>query len=604
MNPISWKEVQSLNRDLRSGSWDLFQNLLRNVCQTYAPRYPFAATCYGLIRNKDVDGLVTYADSLSSQKYDDATTHFVANQIASLIRKYPYPKGSNTFDPEAKAISKFMKSEHKCMRVNQRFRAFLKRSPYEQDLAKMRSYIAYVLGDAPNLNAIWQECNFGSGASIGVHGNATNLYRKISAERWSVTPSALLYARGAMKVDPHLFEFLCSRNDGSPFYSHDPELFNKNFDQRLRIVRHNKISFVPKTVMTHRAIAVEPLLNGYLQKGIDVVMRRSLRRAGIDLSDQTINVRLARIGSANHSCNDPLVTIDLSSASDSISVELARCLLPPEWFSLLDSTRSKEYELQGKLYTYHKFCSMGNGFCFPLETLLFVAAAVTCGAKFPQTDFHVYGDDIIVRKSVADKLIPLLKVMGFSTNSDKTFVQGPFRESCGGDYFDGKDVRPFTLDFSLDSLEALFKFLNLTRRNERTSSFFSDMRSIILDRIPHRYRFHRPFVGNADTGIDSELDEFMSSRNAVWDRSLQCWSWRELRSSPIQDFGWRRDVRSGSILMIGLVNGVSSSAPFTMRRMTRTSIHREVHGGPPCNLGGQEVHRIYSYALAGVRPGA
>lgn len=241
----------------------------------------------------------------------------------------------------------------------------------------------------------------------------------------------------------------------------DRSRFSDKFRERVRLVEHNKITFVPKTAKTHRSIAVEPLVNGYVQKGIDQVMRKRLRRIGIDLSDQSGNSEYARLGSLDNS-DQSFVTIDLSMASDSLATEVVRQLVPAAWFELLNALRSKSFLLDDVEYKFEKFCSMGNGFCFPLQTLIFTAACKAVGAGVPGLDFKVYGDDIIVRRCHAEPVIRLLGELGFKTNTDKTFITGPFRESCGRDWFSGEDVRPFILDFRLDSVEALIKFHNLS----------------------------------------------------------------------------------------------------------------------------------------------
>ena len=354
--------MQRLNLELSSNSWKNFLELISSVSKTHSASIPSFSYFSGLLRNRNVDGLVAYADSLVSQKYETAAEHFAANQLAALLRKFPYPKGSNLFDPEGEAKRKFDKAEHHCSRLNQRFRAFRKRSPYECELSRMRNFVRYVLGDSPDLGQVYTHCSFGPGANVGVHGNATNVARKLLSSSWSVSPGAFAYGYAALVGDSHVFELLARDTDDSRFYSRDRELFYRAYAKRTQMVTYNKIAFVPKTVKTHRAIAVEPLVNGYLQKGVDVVMRHCLLRTGIDLSDQSINMKLAREGSLNDT-EDGFVTIDLSSASDSISIGLCENLLPPDWFAFLNAIRSKEYSSSGVVKRYHKFCSMGNGFC-------------------------------------------------------------------------------------------------------------------------------------------------------------------------------------------------------------------------------------------------
>jgi hypothetical protein len=84
---------------------------------------------------------------------------------------------------------------------------------------------------------------------------------------------------------------------------------------------------------------------------------------------------------------------------------------------------------------------MGNGATFAIETLIFAALSFATGSK----RFSVYGDDIIIEKEYVEDLFTLLKFFGFRINEDKSFTEGPFRESCGVDVFSGEEVTPFYL---------------------------------------------------------------------------------------------------------------------------------------------------------------
>ena len=59
------------------------------------------------------------------------------------------------------------------------------------------------------------------------------------------------------------------------------------------------------------------------------------------------------------------------------------------------------------------------------------------------SNFAVWGDDIIVMSKYAHRVVRLLNLLGFEVNADKTFLDrnDPFRESCGYDYHRGSHVR-------------------------------------------------------------------------------------------------------------------------------------------------------------------
>jgi len=570
-------ELSKFNKRMQRVSWGNYQEFAATLFRSIAT--PESKRLLELLNEQKWDDYLEYADCLASAEYATPAEHRLNNQIASLIRKYPFPPGLVNTDPRGKALRTFLSSEHKCKRVNRRFLCYRKvRSPHESILQRARSWISYVLGDL-NLTEIWENCNFGAGASVGVHGNATNLARKLLAEDWTVTPGAVVYAAAAMKTDHHLFELLMEpRSDGR--FCLDPEAFNVAFGKKLRVVDYNKIAFVPKTAMVDRTIAIEPLLNGYLQKGIDVAIRKRLKRVGLDLQDQRPNQRLAREGSAHWQDDDAWATIDLSSASDSISIELCRDLLPPDWFDFLNCVRSPCFELDGVVTKYHKFVSMGNGFCFPLETLVFAslchAAALENHLK---PEFLVYGDDILVRRSVFGPLIVLLKICGFKVNPKKTFSQGPFRESCGADWFEGEDVRPVILDYAFDSLESVFKFCNICRSKDSWQAIFNEALEFLESLIPPTLKFVRPYKGNADSCLEVPWDAFFSSPFSRWRKSLQCWEWVELVHEPVPDVAVRGFTRYELALTMGALQGVFSRSPFSERFNTRTKLRRVSYDG-------------------------
>lgn len=226
----------------------------------------------------------------------------------------------------------------------------------------------------------------------------------------------------------------------------------------VEVVRGSAYFTVPKTATKLRGACKEPELNMLCQKGIGSMIRRRLRHVRIDLNDQSRNRLMALQGSRTGS----LATIDLSNASDSVSLLLLD-LLPESWRKYINMTRSEEVQLpDGTWHRLAKVSSMGNGFTFELESLIFWALAASCVdlLQWPDRRVGVYGDDIIVHHVVAPHLLAVLSYLGFIPNAEKTFVSGPFRESCGGHYHYGVDVTPFFLRTGLLELEDRYHFLN------------------------------------------------------------------------------------------------------------------------------------------------
>lgn len=188
----------------------------------------------------------------------------------------------------------------------------------------------------------------------------------------------------------------------------------------VKFVQGGRFSSVPKNNAKRRAINIEPFGNILVQRQIGLGLSSLLTRLGNDLP--TGQDRHRRLISKR------VNTIDLSSASDSISVELARFLLPKWFFRLLDSSRSFGVYHEGCFYVTKKLSAMGNGFTFELMTLIILAIT-----RELDECSSVYGDDII---TTADPT-PLLEAAGFKVNMQKTFLYRKERESCGAFYEEG-----------------------------------------------------------------------------------------------------------------------------------------------------------------------
>lgn len=229
-----------------------------------------------------------------------------------------------------------------------------------------------------------------------------------------------------------------------------------------QVVRGNVLSFVPKNVDISRCICIEPSLNMFYQLGVKQVLERRLKQVfGLDISrpqganeaystvQQERNRDLAQLASM---FDGQWATIDLSSASDSLSLEMMRTVFPKEPLAFLETLRSRTMALpDGSELELQMISTMGNGFTFPLQTLLFscIVSASSRVAGYPLVcpwgktlgNFGVYGDDIVCRTEVLPNVLRLLELLGFVVNTEKSFVKGPFRESCGGDFFMGHLVR-------------------------------------------------------------------------------------------------------------------------------------------------------------------
>jgi hypothetical protein len=227
-----------------------------------------------------------------------------------------------------------------------------------------------------------------------------------------------------------------------------------------------KVVLVPKTLKTPRIIAIEPTCMQYMQQAIAIDLARLLESARIGrntraniiegqigFSDQMPNRHLAKRGS----CLQDLATLDLSEASDRVSREHVSNLFSswPLLEEAVMATRSEKALVPGHgVIPLSKFASMGSALCFPVEAMVFLTVVYygieqTLKHRLTRKDVRslsgsvrVFGDDIIVPNDYVRSVISSLELFGFKINAGKSFWNGKFRESCGGDYYDGQDVTP------------------------------------------------------------------------------------------------------------------------------------------------------------------
>lgn len=378
--------------------------------------------------------LIMRETDCNPDSYDDEVLNLVVNPAwfltasefsgfydpTELVRKWTGLVLS--VDPEQVARGKFYAAEEQCQVTNRRILNDDVSCPnFASIRERLRRTLSSMLGPVTSdiLSTCVSEGGWGKGVTSSCKGKWLTEYHKLEAPPQATRAFADL-ASALMR-------------DVSPLWC-----------QEIDIVEGSKLAFVPKDARTHRSIAVEPSLNMYLQKGIGLAIRRRMRRHwALDLTTQRRNQELAYRGSRDGT----FATIDLSSASDTVSYQVVEKLLPPDWVALLRSCRCSFTSDDGTPVFLQKWSSMGNGYTFELETAIFAAIVRECISHddWFAGNWAVYGDDIIVPTQDAKKICDLLAYFGFTLNSKKTFIDGPFRESCGADYFLGQPVRPFYL---------------------------------------------------------------------------------------------------------------------------------------------------------------
>lgn len=219
--------------------------------------------------------------------------------------------------------------------------------------------------------------------------------------------------------------------------------------------RESKVVFVPKSMKTRRTISKEPATLMYLQQGVsrilvDYIHDHPTLSRHIDLRRQELNADLAISSSADHR----YATIDLSSASDTVTTELVKAVFRgTPVYPYLVALRSSTVVLpSGKVLSTAKYAPMGSALCFPIESLIFACAVEFTVRRAQRThlgyfpDWRVYGDDIIVRDPLFWDTTLTLETLGFMLNASKSFSSPMrFRESCGGEGYDGVNVTPLKI---------------------------------------------------------------------------------------------------------------------------------------------------------------
>jgi len=355
--------------------------------------------------------------------YDDPERLFQDNLCVDFLRKADI---DTSIDKVGVAVRTFFDCEVENKRTNDRLSRFLPESlliegPGENAIYEfimdVRKEVQFIVGRLPDdLTA-----SFGGGSTFLDKGQLITIPDKLSSKPTLV--------KGSYDLVAPLFR-------GTAW----DRALRGDFSKEVVFVKGNRFATVPKDASKHRGIGVEPSLNISYQLAVGKILKRKLLKVGIDLKHGQ-QVHRDRALAASVTGID--ATIDLSNASDTLSVNLVKLLLPEEWYELLTSLRCPYTLIEGKWVKLEKFSSMGNGFTFELESLIFSAITRVMARKHSGLVDRVlvYGDDIICSVIDAPHVLKALAYFGFTPNVNKTFVDGDFRESCGGDFFKGMPVR-------------------------------------------------------------------------------------------------------------------------------------------------------------------
>jgi len=389
-----------------------------------------------------------------------------------LLKKLPcLPLNS---EPRLSAVKKFLSGEVGCRETNRIFNLWKRgefqfRPAVESILHAAQRKICKIVGPVPHPSQV--RYRFSPG------GASTSTKKKDSEIRNLI--ANLNHCSEELASDPLLGEILQTVPGLLSFLSES----SGSSDSFLCTVHRSRLDFVPKDASTDRIITVEPDLNKFVQNGYGDYLRLMCKRSGIDLSDQTRNGELARIGSITNG----IATVDLSNASGLLSLGLIEHLWPCEWFELLMSIRSGYTAYDGFIFHMEAYAGMGNGTTFPVESITFHALSeAVCDFLGLVGPVSTYGDDIIVPSDAVPMLVSVFRDLGLSVNAEKSFWDGPFRESCGQDWFLGFSVRPAFLRGNVS-----FRRLYLLHNHYYRLGDF-EAAGWFLDYIPEHFRTFGP----------------------------------------------------------------------------------------------------------------
>lgn len=365
--------------------------------------------------------------------------------VDKLLNKHCLP-GDNLARRNA-ANTKFLTVNGEMAVLNQALPHLLRDQPHDvlSVIRKARNLIALVLGDSVPLPELFDSSRHSGGASVGVLRKDTSLEAKWTLPM-SYAGNALSYFYSLLNDDFELRSAFLGLN-GLPSTAELGPL-NSNLVKR---VKGSSSTTVPKDNSIDRFIAVEPTINMFLQQGLAEAMWKRMRKWGLSLErDQEKHRRLACFGSITNR----LATIDFSSMSDRVSCAVVSLLFPREWYCAFMDLRCPFTNVNGEWVRCEMISSMGNATTFPLETLILWSLAVASSEPISYEKSHVvrrrdigtFGDDVILPSRDVPIFLEVCKVLGFVINVDKSFYGDEyFRESCGGDFFHGRDVRPIYL---------------------------------------------------------------------------------------------------------------------------------------------------------------
>lgn len=362
-------------------------------------------------------------------------------------------------------------------------------------IIKARSVIQQLIGETPTYRCV-EKSHFTGGAS-------TSRKRDVSVVELKYIPTW-----GALNCSKNALPFFEAATRGQFIGYEEAQLID--LMRGINISDESKWDSVPKDPECDRTIIIGNDCNVFLQRGSGIYIRERLKLRGIDLQDQSRNQRLAKTASVR----GDLVTHDAVDSSNRIVTECVRMLLPDRWFRYLNAISERVCILpDGSRHELELFSSMGNGFTFELQSMIYFALAVASmpyGAdECVRRGVGIFGDDVIIPCDAYPLFLRLLTFFGMEANAAKSYSTGIFRESCGGHYLFGTDATPFYIrePLSPDDPSTIYKFVNELRLwyygnyEDTYDDGIEEVIDSVVRRLPKYMRGCVPCSYGPDTGF-------------------------------------------------------------------------------------------------------
>jgi len=446
--------------------------------------------------------------------YSEAVNLDLHNVFTSAARRYKdrFDKKLNPSDSDAANKQAIIKFRQDVERINN-----FTFAPNELDINNMKSFIyhmlvkgtkdiseTYDIESYPQCVFLPETLSHPDFIRFGHGANATSSLSHILDK---------LQTTGNLSMTESCKHFL-------PFLNaYHPPLFNKVCDEirngSMSFVEGARITTVPKNKDISRVIACEPTINLWFQLAVGRYLTSCLASIGLNIENQANkNNALACLGSRINGIN--YCTLDLSSASDSITPALVKAIFPKDFYNLFMGLRGDKVIMpdSSDLLEIPMVSTMGNGFTFPLLTCVCLAAVYAANCRNSSgysnhVDFNhsaVFGDDIIVQEFLYDDVSDILSSCGFIINHNKSYREGSFRESCGGDYEGGVFITPpyvTSLETSRDATIAFNLVLDWSSRHH----YMENTLLFLYSLINKKDRNLIPEFFNADQGIQYPTEE-------------------------------------------------------------------------------------------------